>query len=240
MKKETGIILLLVGFIVGFGVGMVITTAMRPATRVSAVSGAMQQQQAGLPLPSPDASPDSYAASMQADQKAAEKARLLESIKQLKYMLQSEPENVEVLVGLGNSYFDVGQHYAAIDAYQKALSVNPNMPDVFVDLGIMYRRTGSYDKAVEHFEKAINIDPKHSTAHLNKAVIYRYDLGDYQIAFDLFTKFLELAPSNHPMLPNAKGEIAFLSDELKKGNKGPGQVEKDDHEGHNHPPGVEH
>lgn len=235
MKKETGIILLLVGFVVGFGIGLMTSSSLRPAPAAPVSTSA---QTPGAP-PMTTGSPESYASSQQADAKAAEIARLQEEIKKIKMALDTDPENLNALVALGNSYFDIGQHYASIDAYKKALTLNPNMPNVLVDLGIMYRQIEKFDEAIAHVNKALEINPKHAPSYLNRAVMLEYDFGDFQAALDSYNKFLELT-TDHPMIPNAKSEISFLTAELGKGNKGPGKREPESHEGHNHPPGEGH
>ena len=211
MKQETGIILLLVGIIIGFAAGMITTTAMKPAA-IPSVKIVQQPTGEGELPPSTGVVPGSF----EADQQAAEKARLNEKIKQLKYALEKDPQNMDILVQLGNNYFDTDQHYASIDSYKKALEINPDMPNVLVDLGIMYRRTDKIDLALEMFNKAIEVDPKHSFAHSNRGIVYKYDLKEYQKAIDNFKKFIELAPPGNPMIERAEAEIADAQELIKQ------------------------
>ncbi len=128
-----------------------------------------------------------------------------------------EPDNLELLIGLGNGYFDIGQYYAAIEAYNKALAIKPDIPDVLVDLGIMYRRVEKYDDALEQFKKALEYDPKHVNSYLNMAVVYKFDLKDYQKALDTYYKFVEYAPPLNPMIEKVKSaEIPELKKLLNK------------------------
>jgi tetratricopeptide (TPR) repeat protein len=224
MKKETCIILILVAFIVGFGAGLITHTAMQPSLETRL------QEEARRLTSTPGAggqSPEEYAAAQEAKRKAANEARLNEAIKSLKAMLEKDPDNVELLVGLGNNYFDIGQSFAAIEHYEKALKINPDMPDVIVDLGIMFRRTEKPDKAIESFDRAIKVNPSHPNAYLNKAVVYMYDFGDFENAHKNFKKFSEIAPKTHQMLEQVKQNIIYLKEELDKGNKGPGPQAKE-------------
>jgi len=220
MKKETGIILLVVGLVIGFVAGLITSTAMQPAGGGSQKTSFSQKDTGSLPQ-DPTESPGSYANSQKAEEKSADKARLMEEIKQLKYSLEKDPNNIDILVSLGNDHFDTEQYYAAVDYYEKALKINPNMPNVLVDLGIMYRAIKKFDKAIEKFDEAIKIDAKHENAHLNKAVVLKYNIGDYKKALEVFKKFITIASSNSPMLESAKKEIASLEDEIKKGNLHP-------------------
>lgn len=221
MKKETGIILLVVGLVIGFVAGLITSTAMRPSLEAQL----QQEMRTRTTPPGPTGqSPDSYADTQKAEQQAAMKAKLEEQIKSMKIMLEREPENIQVFVGLGNAYFDIGQHYEAIDYYEKALKLDPNMPDVLVDLGIMLRRTDKIEKALETFDKALQVNPKHANAFLNKAVVLKYDLKDFKGSLENFENFVKYAPKSHPMMENAKSEIAYIKEELT----------------HDHPPGEGH
>ena len=52
-----------------------------------------------------------------------------------KSILEKDPNNLQALIGLGNACFDTDRYQEAIDAYSKALSIDPKNPDV---------RTGDY------------------------------------------------------------------------------------------------
>ncbi|MFC1855773.1 tetratricopeptide repeat protein [Thermodesulfobacteriota bacterium] len=226
MKKETGIILFVIGLVVGFGIGLITMTAMKPgATRKS------YQQQATMP-PS-GGSPESYANTQAADKKAANNARVMKEIEGLKYALEKDPDNIEIIVSLGNNYFDAQQYYKAIEFYNKALAINPNRPNVLVDLGIMYRRTENLEKAIEVFNKAIEVDPKHPNAQLNLGVVYNYNLKKYDESLKYYEKFLELAPSNHSMIPQVKQEVTYLKQVIASGGK-PVEQEHGPGDGHDH------
>lgn len=229
MKQQTGIILFIVGLLLGFGAGLIISTASRPAVtqRVSMSPGSPGS-------PPQVASPADFAASSEADQQAALKTRNLERIKQLKLALKNEPDNVEILVALGNLYFDVGQHLEAIEHYDTALKINPKQIGVLVDTGIMYRRTRQFEKALEMFDTALKIDDKFINAILNKAVVYKYDLGDYTNSLAMFKKFMDVAAPGHPAAESARLEVDFLENELKEGRTGPTEGSPESHEGHDH------
>ena len=87
-----------------------------------------------------------------------------EELARLEAVVEKEPRNLQALIALGNLYFDSGQPAKAIDAYGRALAIDPRNPDVRTDLGIMYRAVKNYDKAVKEFREAARLDPKHKTA----------------------------------------------------------------------------
>jgi tetratricopeptide (TPR) repeat protein len=80
-------------------------------------------------------------------------------IKLLKAALEKDLNDLPTLIDLGNAYFDTDQYPEAIDAYSKALAIDPKNPDVRTDMGIMYRRLGQVDKAIQAFRQAAQDQP---------------------------------------------------------------------------------
>ena len=107
-----------------------------------------------------------------------------------------DPGDVKSWIALGNEYFDSGQRAKAIDAYGRALELQPNNPDVLTDQGVMYRELGVYDKAIANFKKASTIDPKHVQSMLNLGVLYAQDLKDYDKAAESWQRILAVAPES--------------------------------------------
>src|SRR5207237_8149355 len=60
-------------------------------------------------------------------------------IETLRLLVDRDPGDVKSWIALGNEYFDSGQRAKAIDAYGRALELQPNNPDVLTDQGVMYR-----------------------------------------------------------------------------------------------------
>jgi len=104
------------------------------------------------------------------------------------------PQNTKAWIQLGHVYFDTHKYDQAINAYEKALELNPNDADVLTDLGIMYRRSRQPRKALEKFEKAISVDPKHENSRMNKGIVLMNDLGDQEGAIQAWEELLEINP----------------------------------------------
>ncbi|MFA5514907.1 MAG: tetratricopeptide repeat protein [Desulfuromonadales bacterium] len=132
-----------------------------------------------------------------------EKIRLLEGL------VAKDPANRSAWVQLGHTYFDSQQAAKAVEAYDKALALDPNDPDVLTDQGVMYRQLGWFDRAVDNFEKANRINPSHMQSLFNLGVVYRYDLNDYPRAIEAWERFLQLNPSG-PGAEQIRGEMEFL------------------------------
>jgi tetratricopeptide (TPR) repeat protein len=98
-------------------------------------------------------------------------------------------------IALGNRYFDTHQRDKAIEAYAKALELDPNNPDVLTDQGVMYSETTQYEKAIANFQKAQAIDPKHLPSLLNLGMLYAQYLKDYDQAIKTWKRVIEIAPT---------------------------------------------
>ena len=81
-----------------------------------------------------------------------------------------DPSDVDVLVGLGNAYFDMGyfgkenkDFETARTYYAKALVKRPRDVEIITDLGLTFylQQPPKYDEALAEFERALSIEPKH-------------------------------------------------------------------------------
>lgn len=125
-------------------------------------------------------------------------------------IVAADPKNLQAWVQLGNDYFDTDQAKKAIDAYGKALELDPNNANVLTDQGIMFKRVGWFDRAIANFEKAQQLDPKHLQSLYNLGVIYMADLKQPAKAVKYWERYLEL----DPMSPNSQ-QIRLMLDEAK-------------------------
>jgi len=107
-------------------------------------------------------------------------------------IVATNPKHLQAWISLGNDYFDTGQPQKAIEAYGKALELDPNNPNVITDQGIMFRKVGWFDKALANFERAQRIDPRHIQSLYNIGIVYMEDLKQPDKAFPVWKKYLEL------------------------------------------------
>ncbi len=86
-------------------------------------------------------------------------------------------------------------HEQAVQAYKRALELNPNLEEAHHQLGYVYLHIGLLDKGWQEIEKALAINPGNSLARYRLGVI---DMcrGKYEEAFQIFnTTPLEKNPS---------------------------------------------
>lgn len=117
-------------------------------------------------------------------------------IAQAEKVVAQDPKNFSAWVSLGNDYFDTEQTQKSINAYGKALEIQPNNPNVLTDQGIMFRRVGWYDKALANFDKASKIEPDHLQSLYNAGLVYAVDLKQPEKAARYWRRYLQLDPNS--------------------------------------------
>jgi tetratricopeptide (TPR) repeat protein len=179
MKKET-VLIIAITLIVGVLIGILVSKGGRKT--VKAPTGAPAQTPA---------------------------VNYQQNIKMLEGLVASDPANRTAWVELGHNYFDSDQPVKAVEAYNKALELDPNDPNVLTDQGVMFRRLGWFDRAVENFTRAYELDPSHRQSLYNLGIVYRYDLQDFEKAREAWAKYLVLSPSG-PGSDQVRAEMEFL------------------------------
>lgn len=116
-------------------------------------------------------------------------------IKMLQDLVTRDPKNAQAWIQLGNELFDTSQHQKSIEAYDRALELQPNNPDVLTDQGVMYRAVGQFEKAIANFEKAQKLAPTHLQSLINIAVVYDNDLHKPDKAVAALEKVIQLDPA---------------------------------------------
>lgn len=182
----------IVGFLFGSSrtqTGPVVAAPVAAAPAPGLPAGMPQGLPAGMGLPNADAQ---------------------SQIARLVALTRSEPKNHDAWVSLGNAYFDSHQAQPAVEAYGKALALQPADPNVLTDQGVMYRQLQQYDKALANFQKASKLDPKHLQSLFNQGVVLAYDLNKSDEATKVWNKVIAIAPESQ-QAAQARQQISQLS-----------------------------
>jgi len=130
----------------------------------------------------------------------------------LEASLQANPNDLETLVALGDTYLELRQGRKALAVFEKAEALAPDDVHVLSDLGTIYQQTGRYDEALAKFGRVVELDPSQLGAVLHMGIIYRYRKGDDAKALEMFKRVLEGMPD--PRLAEmARREIAKIEGE---------------------------
>jgi tetratricopeptide (TPR) repeat protein len=100
------------------------------------------------------------------------------SLSELQRAAERDPENPQLLIALGNAWYDREDWDRAIQSYEKARRKAPEDPNLLSDLGAAYRNRGEFDRAVSLFERAHKNNRDHWQSLLNLVLIHAYDLHD--------------------------------------------------------------
>jgi tetratricopeptide (TPR) repeat protein len=117
----------------------------------------------------------------------------------------------------GAIYKSLGKLDAAIEAYKKALLINPNYVDAHYNMGNALRDYGKHDEAITAYENALNLQPGHIDAYNNIGNILR-NQGKLEKAIIAFKKAIKINPNRANIYYNlgnvllAKGELILATD----------------------------
>jgi putative inorganic carbon (HCO3(-)) transporter len=88
-------------------------------------------------------------------------------------VLETEPDNLAALMGLGQSYEYSKQYLEAILIYHRILKLQPDNIGARFRLGVSYRRQGMLAQAVEQLEECLKQEPENPKVHRQLSEIRR-------------------------------------------------------------------
>jgi len=133
----------------------------------------------------------------------SEKARMLEDA------LRMDPANANILVQLGNTYYDWGfseinlkgdnaqpGYYwsQAINYYGRALEKKPDDPNVRTDRANLIWYTGNAEEAAKEYIKVKKAYPHHVQSRTNLIKIYGEEMADYKAAIQEYEELIKAVP----------------------------------------------
>ena len=93
----------------------------------------------------------------------------------------------------GNACFNNKEYEKALEAYAKALELDPEYVYAYNGRGNAYKALGEYEKAVSDYDRALELDPEHVNAYNGRGNAYQA-LGEYEKAVSDYDRALELDP----------------------------------------------
>ena len=110
--------------------------------------------------------------------------------------VEHNPMNAKVHVSLGKLYYaEKGLYYESVNAYKKAIDLDPAYLDARMGLAEVYEDKGLYKEAIEEYRKVVDADAKNTGALYNLAIVY--EKVDPKESIALWERYIGLA-SNLP------------------------------------------
>jgi cytochrome c-type biogenesis protein CcmH/NrfG len=167
------------------------------------------RQMAEVSVPSRPA-PLPQAAESGASMPVQDPAAFMQQETALKSILAKNPQDLAVLIQIGNLYYDSSRYQQAIDYYTKALEIDPKNPNVQTDLGTSYWNLNQADPAISAFQKSLAVDPTHAQSLYNLGVVYLHGKNDPDSAKKAWKTLLEKNPG-YPERAKVEKQLEALS-----------------------------
>ena len=106
--------------------------------------------------------------------------------------IEHNPMNAKVHVSLGKLYYaEKGLYYESVNAYKKAIDLDPAYLDARMGLAEVYEDKGLYKEAIEEYRKVVDADAKNTGALYNLALVY--EKVDPKESITLWERYIGLA-----------------------------------------------
>jgi tetratricopeptide (TPR) repeat protein len=120
--------------------------------------------------------------------------RLTEAFSDYEIVLRLAPDDAPSLVGRGRVLARLGQHDAAIAAFDRAVAIKPDAHSLS-NRGFYLATRGDLDRATRDFSSAIQVDPTDLPARINRANAYA-QRGDLDLALADYNEVLRMSGPN--------------------------------------------
>jgi tetratricopeptide (TPR) repeat protein len=113
-----------------------------------------------------------------------------QALKVITPILQSEPENVGLLLDAGFIYANLDKIKEAIETYKKVIELVPSNPAGFTGLGFVYKIQGNNKKRLEMFQKAVKLSPANAMVHFEVGEVL-LEMEHYENALKSYNKAIQ-------------------------------------------------
>ncbi len=125
--------------------------------------------------------------------------------------VEHNPMNAKVHVSLGKLYYaEKGLYYESVNAYKKAIDLDPTYLDARMGLAEVYEDKGLYKEAIDEYRKVVDADAKNTGALYNLAIVY--EKVDPKESIALWERYIGLAAN----LPAEKDWVDVARLHLRK------------------------
>jgi tetratricopeptide (TPR) repeat protein len=91
----------------------------------------------------------------------------------LEELLESDPENTDLLYNLGMTYIELGEIGRASELLRRCIGLDPDYSNAYVAMGLGYYKEGDLKNAKDLFLQAVRVNPKNTFALKNLGALFR-------------------------------------------------------------------
>ena len=126
--------------------------------------------------------------------------------------------NPRVYVSLGKIYYsEKGLYYESVNAYRRAIDLDPRSVEARMGLGEVYEDKGLYREAIEEYRRVMEVEPTHAEALYNLALVY--EKVDPREAIAHWERYIQLAaqvPAQKDWVDVARQHLRKLRNQIKE------------------------
>jgi tetratricopeptide (TPR) repeat protein len=128
------------------------------------------------------------------------------------------PLSGKVYASLGKIYYsEKSLYYESVQAYKKAVDLDPVNTEARMGLAEVYEDKGLYPEAIGEYKKVVELDPKNTGALYNLALVY--EKVDPKESITLWERYIQLAgsqPTEKDWVDVAKLHLRKLKNQFEK------------------------
>ena len=115
-------------------------------------------------------------------------------IRPLLRRLEDNPNDPDLLVNIGNAYYDHRDYDKAIGYYRRYLELRPQDASVRTDMGTAIWYSGDPDQAIQQYETALSSQPDYANTLFNLGMVKWQGKHDDQAAIECWERLLKVHP----------------------------------------------
>jgi tetratricopeptide (TPR) repeat protein len=132
--------------------------------------------------------------------------------------LAHNPVNPRVHVSLGKIYYgEKGLYYEAVNAYKRAIDLDPRSVDARMGLGEVYEEKGLYREAIDEYRRVIETEPAHAEGLYNLALVYeKVDPREAIVQWERYIALASQVPAQKDWVDVARQHLRKLKNQMKE------------------------
>ncbi len=108
--------------------------------------------------------------------------------------INKSPKKARGYNELGLEAINSKNYTLALDAFTRALKLDPYLSQTYVNIGLVYEGLNQIDEAIAAYERSTRMNPVDPVPYYNMGILYYKSKQDRQKALDLFLKARDLNP----------------------------------------------